>query len=311
VKLAFLGTPAFAVPSLRALHAAGHAIALVVTNPDRPQGRSKEPVPPPVKEAALELGLALHQPAVAKGDARLEHLRDEGIELGVVVAYGQYLPKPVRESPSRGFMINVHASLLPRWRGAAPIPAAIRAGDAVSGVSVQRVEKALDGGPVLASREHVLVSGETRGSLEEKLSRLGAELVVSCVAAIERGEAVFTPQDEARATHVGKIETQDARLDLARPAVELERLVRAMDPEPAAWLELPSGRLQVVKARLAGPIRAGRAPGEIEAVTTDALVVATGEGALALEAVKPAGKRAMSGGAYANGKRLEAGSKLA
>lgn len=309
MKLAFFGTPRFAVPSLRALVTAGHEVALVVTNPDRPQGRSKEPVAPPVKETAKELGIEVYQPATVKGDARLERLREEGIELGVVVAFGQFLPKLVRESPSRGFMINLHASLLPRWRGAAPIPAAIRAGDRVSGVSVQRIEKELDGGPVLASREHVLAADETRGSLEEKLSVQGAELLTECVAKIARGEAVFTAQDAAQATHVGKIEPEDAKLDLARPAVELERLVRAMNPEPVAWIDLPSGKLQVLKARLGGPAK--RAPGEVEAVTKDALVLATGDGALALEVVKPAGKREMPATAFANGKRLQPGVKLA
>lgn len=310
MKLAFFGTPRFAVPSLRALHGAGHAIALVVTNPDRPQGRSKQPVAPPVKEAALELGLPLYQPAAPKlaGDARLEHLRDEGVELGVVVAYGMFLPKLVRESPSLGFTINLHASLLPRWRGASPISEAIRVGDEVSGVSVQRIEKEIDAGPVLASREHVLAPDETRGSLEEKLSAIGAELLVATVAKIAKGEHTFTPQDLAAVKHVGKIDAQQSRLDLARPAVELERLVRAMNPEPIAWLDLPSGRVQVVKARLAG--ETARPPGEVETVTKDALVVATGAGALALEVVKPAGKREMSGAAFANGKHLYTGVPL-
>ncbi len=308
MKLAFLGTPRFAVPSLRALVAAGHTVALVVTNPDRPQGRSREPVAPPVKDAALELGIPVHQPATVKGDARLERLRDEGIELGVVVAFGQFLPKPVRESPGRGFMINLHASLLPRWRGAAPIPAAIRAGDAVTGVSVQRIEKELDGGPVLASRDHLLESTDTRGSLEDKLSMVGAGLLVECVARIERGEAVFTPQDASSATHVGKIETEDAKLDLSRPAVELERLVRAMHPEPVAWIELPSGKLQVLRASLAG---SASEPFRIERVAGDALVIGTAEGALALELVKPAGKREMTGAAFANGRRLRPGDTLA
>jgi methionyl-tRNA formyltransferase len=308
LKLAFLGTPRFAVPSLRALIGAGHTVAVVVTNPDRPQGRSRERVPPPVKETALELGIPVHQPETVKGDARLEHLGDEGIELGVVVAFGQFLPKAVRESPGRGFMINLHASLLPRWRGAAPIPAAIRAGDPVTGVSVQRIEKELDGGPVLASREHVMVGTETRGSLEETLSAVGAALLVEAVGRIERGEAVFTPQDAPSATHVGKIETPDAKLDLARPAVELERLVRAMHPEPVAWIELPSGKLQVLRASLAGP---ANQPGRVERVAGDALVIGTAEGALALELVKPAGKREMTGAAFANGRRLRAGETIA
>ncbi|HZU98998.1 MAG TPA: methionyl-tRNA formyltransferase [Planctomycetota bacterium] len=309
MKVAFFGTPQFAVPSLRALPGAGHQVALVVTNPDRPQGRSRALVAPPVKEVALELGFPVHQPETVKGDSRLEHLRDEGVELGVVVAYGQFLPKLVRESPSRGFMVNVHASLLPRWRGAAPIPAAIRAGDKVSGVSVQRIEKELDGGPVLGSRQVALTGTETRGSLEESLSVLGAELLVECLRRIETGEAVFTPQDAAQATHVGKIEVEDARLDLAQSAASLERLVRAVHPEPIAWLDLPSGRLQVLRSHVEGPAR--HAAGEVEALAKDALLVATGEGALALDLVKPAGKREMTGAAWANGKRLKPGMKLA
>jgi methionyl-tRNA formyltransferase len=310
VKLAFFGTPLFAVPSLDALAAAGHEIALVVTNPDRPQGRSRTPVAPPVKERALALGLPVHQPAAVKGDARLESLAREGIELGVVVAFGQFLPKPVRESPSLGYMINLHASLLPRWRGAAPIPAAIRAGDAVTGVSVQKVEKALDGGAVLASREHPLRGDETRRSLEDELSREGALLLATCVARIASGEAVFSLQDESGATHVGKIETADARLDLARPAAELERLVRAMDPDPIAWIELaPGQKLQVLRARPVA-LKTPRPAGEVDALSADDLVVATGDGGLALARVRPAGKQEMSGAAWARGKRLSPGSPL-
>jgi methionyl-tRNA formyltransferase len=315
VKLAFFGTPAFAVPSLEGLVAAGHEIKLVVTNPDRPQGRSKAPIAPPVKEAALARGLALHQPAAVKGDRRLETLGKElAIELGVVVAYGQFLPKAVRESPRLGFMINLHASLLPRWRGAAPIASALRAGDSVTGVSIQRIEKELDAGPVLASREEPITATDTRATLEERLARIGADLLVDSVAKIARGWATFTPQDSARATHVGKIETPDAKIDILQPGIVLERLVRAMNPDPIAWLDLPSGRLQVLKASFV-PFSLGDstddAPGTIAGVEGEALLVRTGEGSLALEVVKPAGKREMSGAAYARGKRLGPGSTIA
>src|SRR5579871_4644585 len=297
-----MGTPAFAVPSLKALHAAKHEVAFVVTNPDRPQGRSREPVAPPVKEAARELGLEVYQPEKVKGDARLEVLKSAGVDLAVVVAFGQILPKAIRESPGLGYMINLHASLLPRHRGAAPVAGALLAGDTKSGDSVQKIEKELDAGPLLASRELAIDPQDTRGSLETKLATLGAGLLVECVAKIERGEAVFVPQDASKATHQGKIETPQAAIDWKKTPEEIERLVRAMVPDPIAWFDSRWGKLQVLKAKIA--LRPPRAvqfllPGQAADTVGEDLIVATGDdGFLALSTVRLAGKSEMSGAAF-------------
>lgn len=309
MRLAFLGSDAFAVPSLEAAVRAGHEVVLVVTNPDRPKGRSGAPQPTPVKAAALRLGLPVHQPEGKLGADAAERIRAAGAELGVVVAFGQFLGRRVREAPSLGYSINVHASLLPRWRGAAPDFAAILAGDRETGVSIQRVDAALDAGDVLVSQTTPIGEDEPRGALRERLGLLGADLLARALDLIARGEAAFTPQDPAGVTHQGIVKKEDGRLDLARPADELARRVRACDPWPTGALELPDGPLQVLRARA---VEGEGAPGAVldPGQGEGALVVATGRGALALVEVKPAGKRAMAGAAWARGRRLRPGDRL-
>jgi len=311
MKLAFFGSDAFAVPSLEALAAAGHEVALVITNPDRRRGRSKTLLPTPVKEVGERLGAAILQPEGRPKRVDAAQLREAGCELGVVVAYGQFLGRRVREAPSRGYSINLHGSLLPRWRGAAPVAAALLAGDAVTGVSVQKVAQVMDAGDVLLSREEPVRPDDTRGGLRERLSRLGAEALVEAVGRIAAGEARFVPQDEAAATYASLLSKEDGRLDPALPAAELERRVRALSPWPTAYLTLDGGeRLQVLRA----DVVAGEGePGTVLAVDGKAgegLTVAVGEGALRLLEVKPTGKRAMPAKAYANGRRLAAGQRL-
>jgi methionyl-tRNA formyltransferase len=323
MRLVFFGSDAFAVPSLERVVAAGHEVALVITNPDRPKGRSGAPQPTPVKEAALRLGLEVLQPEGKLGDEAAGKIAASGAELGVVVAFGQFLTKRVREAPSRGFSINVHGSLLPRWRGAAPDFGAVLAGDAETGVSIQKVEKTLDGGDVLLRATTPIGADEGRGALRERLGLLGADLLVQALEQIAAGTARFEPQDAALVTHQGIVKKEDGRLDLSRPAVELERRVRACDPWPAATLELPSGPLQVLSAR-ATEVEQEGAPGAVLEVAPGtvlevqpgegAVVVATGppgSGALHLAQVKPAGKRAMAGAAWARGRRLGPGDRLA
>ncbi len=313
MRIAFLGSDAFAVPSLRALADAGHEVARVVTNPDRRRGRSKTLLPTPVKELALELGAPVEQPEGRPGAEVAQRIAGSGAELGVVVAYGQFLGRAMRRAPARGFSINLHASLLPRWRGAAPVAAAIRAGDAVTGVSVQRVERRMDAGPVLLAREEPIRPDDTREGLRERLAELGAQALVDAVARIERGEAVFTPQDEAQATYAPILGKEDGRVELAAPAAELDRTIRAFHPWPGAFLELGGkvGRLQLLRARPVEGAGEDAAPGTILATTDVGLVVQAGAGALELLEVKPAGKRAMSGAAFARGRRLAAGESLA
>lgn len=310
MRLVFFGSDGFAVPSLERAVAAGHEVALVITNPDRPKGRSGAPQPTPVKEAAVRLGVEVFQPEGKLGVEAAEKIAASGAELGVVVAFGQFLGKRVREAPSRGYSINVHGSLLPRWRGAAPDFGAVLAGDAETGVSIQKVDKVLDGGDVLLRATTPIGAEEGRGALRERLGLLGADLLVKALEQLAAGTARFEPQDEALATHQGIVKKEDGRLDLARPAVELERRVRACDPWPTGTLELADGPLQVLRARVvAGQGEPGTVldPGAGEGGVT----VATGEGALELVQVKPAGKRAMAGAAWARGRRLKAGDRLA
>lgn len=316
MRIAFLGSDAFAVPSLRALVDAGHEPVLVVTNPDRRRGRHSALLPTPVKELALELGAPLVQPEGRPGRALADELVGRGAELGVVVAYGQFLTRRVREAPTRGFSINLHGSLLPRWRGAAPVAAAIKAGDAVTGVSVQRVEQRMDAGPVLLAREEAIRPDDTREGLRARLSVLGAAALVEAVALVEEGGAAFREQDEALATYASILDKDDGRVALTAGAAELDRTVRAYAPWPAAFLELGGkvGRLQLLRVRPAAapPEQASAPAGVVLALTSDeGLVVQTGEGALELLEVKPTGKRAMSGAAFARGRRLRPGEPLA
>jgi methionyl-tRNA formyltransferase len=204
-------------------------------------------------------------------------------------------------------MINLHASLLPRWRGAAPVAYAIRAGDRASGVSIQRVEKALDGGPVVASREEPIRADDTRATLEARLARIGAELLVETLPRIEAG-ARFEPQDESRATWARELAKDDGRIDWTKPAAELERLVRAMDPWPRAFCEHEGKRLIVVAAGLADVTGT---PGQVLALAGDTVIVGTGDGALALVKVKPEGKPDMAAAAWARGRRIAPGARLA
>lgn len=311
MRLAFFGSDPFSVPSLTALLEAGHEVVLVVSNPDRPRGRSGAPQPTPVTAAAQAAGIAVLTPEGRPDEACAAALRAAGVELAVVVAYGQFLPRVVREAPARGFAINVHASLLPRWRGASPDAAAILAGDERTGVTIQRLVAKMDAGPVLCARETAIDPRETRGALRERLGLLGAALLVEeALPSIAAGTAVAVEQDPAQVTFAPLLTKQDGRLELSRPADELARRVRACAPWPGAFLELSAGgRLQVLAASSsptgdAGPV------GRVLGVTGDTLHVACGAGALVLTEVKPDGKKAMSGAAWANGRRLRSGDPL-
>ena len=305
MRIAFFGSDVFAAPSLRALAAAGHEIVVTITNPARPRGRSGAPQPTPIKELAGELGSPMFQPAGRPLEEGASRIAAAGAELGVVVAYGQFLGRSVRKAPSLGYCINLHASLLPRWRGAAPVAAAIKAGDSVTGITIQRVARRMDAGPILLAREEPIDSNATRGALRDRLSEMGAEALVEAVAAIKAGEAVFTPQDEERATHAPLLTKSDGALDLTRPADELDRVVRAFHPWPGAFLPLAKGKLQVLRAV---PVPGNAPPGTV--LGGGELTIATGAGALDLLEVKPAGKKTMRGAAFANGRRLEPGGLL-
>jgi methionyl-tRNA formyltransferase len=307
MRVAFMGSPDFAVPSLEGLLAAGHRVPLVVTQPDRPAGRGQALSAPPVKRAAIRHGVPLLQPARLGEPEVGAALRAAAPDLIVVVAFGQYLPRSVRDLPPLG-AVNVHASLLPRHRGAAPINWAIIRGEAETGVSIMRVEAAMDAGPILLQARCAILPEDDAGALHDRLAALGAQALTEALARIGRGEAVWRPQDPARATVAPKIGDRDCRLDLAEGARALVDRIRGLAPAPGAYLGGATGRrLKVVRAAVA----AGAGPaGIILRLEEPGLVVGTGAadgGALALLEVQPEGKRRMSGAEYARGKRLAPG----
>ncbi len=310
-RLVFFGTPEFAVPSLEALVAAGRPPVLVVTQPPRPAGRGRRLLEPPVAARARELGLAVRFVERVRAPEFLNELEAIAPDLAAVVAFGQIFPRALLELPRLG-CVNVHASLLPRWRGAAPIHAALEAGDARTGVSVQQMEAGLDSGPVYAERAVEIDAEETAGELSARLSRLGAELLVETVAALEAGRATSRAQDERRATFAPKLPGPLA-LDIARPAAELARRVRAASPEPGATLAAGGELLRVLAARALAPEgTTGEAPGRVLGVEGDALRVAAGGGSvLGLNRVQRPGRGPVSGREYANGARLGPGRSLA
>lgn len=288
-----------AVPALRAL-AENADVALVVTRPDRRRGRSGRKTPSEVKKAALDLGLATACPTDRAG---LEEALESVVpfHLGVVVAYGMLLTRSMLERAEAGF-VNVHFSLLPRWRGAAPVAAAIRAGDGVTGVSLMRVTEGLDSGPVLAVSTHPITERDTRGGLTERLSHLGADLLVANLARAISGEAAGTPQHEPDATYAPRLSAGDARLDFTRPAQELARQVRAMSPRPGAFAWWEEKRMRILDARWSPdpptPLEAG-----VLALARGGLWCGAGGGALILEVVQPPGRRPMPGADWARGVR--------
>lgn len=298
LRLAFFGTPAPAVPALQALLAAPDvAVPLVVTNPDRPRGRGYELTPPPVKSAALDAGVAVAQPARAPEVA--ERLADLELDACAVVAYGQLLPPRLLAIPTHGF-VNLHFSLLPAWRGAAPVPATILNGDRETGVTCFVLERGMDTGPVLAMRTTRVGPDETAGELTARLADLGAPLLVEAVAGLVRGTLRPQPQDHDRATYAPKVAPSDARIDWGLPAERVHRVVRAYNPVPGAHTDFRDSRLKVHRVQI---VPGDGAPGEVVAIDgrTRAPVVACGSEAVRLDVVQPAGRRAMSGEAFVNG----------
>jgi len=307
-RLVFFGTPAFAVPALEALVAAGRRPLLVVSQPARPAGREQRPAEPPVAERALQLGLAVAQPARVRDQEFLSELAGLRPDLAVVVAFGQIFPQELLDLPRLG-CLNVHASLLPRWRGAAPITAAIAAGDAETGVAVQRMEAGLDTGPVYAARATPIAAGENAGELGARLARLGGELLLEVLDALERGAAAAIPQDLALATQAPKFGAPEL-LDPTRPAGELARRVRAFNPEPGTFLAARGERLKVLRAR-ASAAPTAEEPGTVVGVGPGSLAVAVGGGTvLDLELVQRPGGRPLAGRDFANGLRLRPGDRL-
>ena len=310
MRTVFLGTPRAAVPSLRALSDSAHAPVAVVCQPDRPAGRGRRLTPPPVKEAALELGLPVLQPESVATKAFRAELAAFEPELLAVVAYGRILGPKLRAVAPRG-AINLHFSLLPRWRGAAPVQRALLAGDQTTGVSLFRLVDELDAGPVYRTEALSVEPGEHAPALEARLAELGAGLFVDLLDRLEADGPEPEEQDESLVTLAPPLRREEGRLDPRRPAAELLRQVRALDPWPGARFELEAGPLAVLEASVFEGGAAGARPGTVIGTRGEGLLVACGGAeALLLERVKPAGRKAMSGASLVNGRVLAAGDRL-
>jgi methionyl-tRNA formyltransferase len=306
MRIVFFGTPEFAVASLNALLRERFTLAGIVTQPDKPQGRSRSTlVPPAVKLAALDAGLPILQPARPVGDLFLASLRRLEADLGVVVAYGHILRPEVLDAPARG-MINVHASLLPRFRGAAPIQHAILAGDRETGISIMKMEEGLDSGPVLHRVSLPIADGETGGTLTTRLASLGASALVEALALLSARAERPEPQDACGATYAPKISRETARLDWTRDAASLERQVRAFDPVPGAWTSLDGAPVKLFGGM---PAVGGGEPGAV-LTASDRLVIAAGAGAIAVSEVQPAGRNRLTVEEWVRGRGIAARSRF-
>ena len=317
MRVLFWGTPDFAVPPLRALLGEGYDVCGVVTGVDKPRGRSRSRLDPsPVKALAAAEGLPVLQPEKPRGDAFLEQVRALAPDLSVVVAYGHILPKAVIDLPPRG-TLNIHASLLPAFRGADPIRAALLAGVATTGVSIMRMVPALDAGPVLHTHATPIADDETYGELWERLAELGAVALIEALTLLDVGAARETPQDDALATYAPKVTRADARLDWTRPAEDVARAVRAYDPRPGAYGVLRRGdpergrdpvdvKLFGARAVLAEE-RPDVAPGEVIALGAEGVDVKCGEDAVRVSHVQPAGRARLAAAEWARGRGVELG----
>jgi methionyl-tRNA formyltransferase len=305
MRLIFMGTPDFAVPTLKALISAGHEIAAVYTRATKPGGRrGLELVPSPVERAARELGLPVLTPKTLKDEKAQAEFRAHKADAAMVVAYGLILPKTILEAPKLG-CFNVHASLLPRWRGAAPINRAIMAGDPESGVTIMKMDEGLDTGAMakdLAMTDRIAIAPDmTAGDLHDALARLGADLMPRALAALERGALSLTPQPEAAVTYADKIAKDETRIDWTKPASQVHNHIRGLSPFPGAWFEVDGVRVKALRSTRG---EGSAAPGT---VLDDCLTIACGEGAVQLTQVQREGKKPMSTEEFLRGANIEAG----
>ena len=302
MRLAFMGTPDFAVPTLTELVGQGHDIAAVYSQPPRPRGRGLETEPTPVAKAAANFGIPVRTPLTLKNaDAQAEFAALE-LDAAIIVAYGLLLPKPILDAPKLG-CFNLHGSLLPRWRGAAPIQRAIMAGDAETGVMVMRMEAGLDTGPVLMT-ERTPIGRKTYGELHDELARLGADLMARAMSAVSLGQASETPQPEAGVTYAKKILKEETRVDWTKPARELDCLIRGLSPFPGAWCEIKGERVKIL---FADPVDGQGAPGE---ALDDTLTIACGDRALRIRSLQRPGKSAMAADDLLRGYAVPKGTML-
>ncbi len=315
-----MGTPGFAAPALRALVEAGHEVRLVVTQPDRPKGRSGKPVPPPVKELAESLNLPVFQPERVRKPEAIEEIRKTSPDALVVAAFGQIFPKALLDVPRLG-CFNIHASLLPAYRGAAPINWAIINGEEKTGITIMLMDEGMDTGAILTAEETPILPEDTAGTLTERLSGIGAGLVVKALAGFEAGRITPARQDDSRATFAPILKKETGRIDWTKTARGIESMVRGLDPWPGAYTYLAGKMLRIWKAEILPSPTGGRGwraapgegeifPGEIISAGKDGIVASAGEGAVVLEEIQPEGGRRMKAREYLAGHKISPGERL-
>jgi methionyl-tRNA formyltransferase len=311
LRLVFMGTPDFSVPALAELIGAGHEVVAVYSQPPRPSGRrGLEALPGPVHRYAEAAGIPVFTPVSLKGEAEQQAFRELNADAAVVVAYGLLLPKAVLDAPRLG-CFNIHASLLPRWRGAAPIQRAIMAGDPATGVMIMRMEEGLDTGPVCLGEQVAIGADETAGELHDRLSQLGASLIIRAMSALERGNLDATPQATEGVTYAAKIDKAEARIDFSQTAAAVHNLVRGLSPFPGAYFEAsladgrPAERVKVLRTEV---VQGSGQPG---VVLDDGLTIACGVGAVRLSELQRAGKKALPAKEFVRGLAIAPGKQLA
>lgn len=303
MNVVFMGSPEFSVPSLMSIVGAGHRVVAVYCQPAKPAGRGQALRPCPVEVAATGLGIPIYTPKTLQSEEAQDVFKSHGSDIAVVVAYGKILPQGILDIPEYG-CINVHASLLPRWRGAAPIHRAIMAGDTQTGVQVMQMEAGLDTGPILLSETAAIQPTDTTGSLHDRLSHMGAGLLPQALAAIARGSITATPQDDAGVTYADKIDKSEARIDWAKPATQVDCHIRGLSPFPGAWFEHNGIRIKVLMSKVVA------GSGQPGTVLDGNLTIACGDGAVRLLKLQRAGKGAQDAETFLRGYELPKSTQL-
>jgi len=303
LKVIFAGTPEFSLSPLVALMQSEHQVIAVYTQPDRPAGRGRRPTPSPVKQTALKNGVAVFQPRNFKLDEDLSRVEEHGADLMVVVAYGLILPVRVLRAPRLG-CINIHASLLPRWRGAAPIQRAIQYGDAETGVTIMQMDQGLDTGPVLLTKRCPITSEDNGGSVHDRLSAIGAEALMEAIPGVASGTLIGQPQDETRACYAPKVEKNEAWIDWNRPALEIDRLIRAFNPWPVAQTALDGEVVRIWRCSVQAGAHSAT-PGYVAAADRQGIDVVTGNGLLRIHELQMPGKRVVSAADFLNARTVQ------
>ena len=306
MRLIFMGTPDFAATALKRIISEGHTVLCVFTQPDKPKGRSGKPVPSPVKIVAEEAGIQVYQPEKLRDEENVTLIRELDPEIIIVAAYGQILPESILSIPKLG-CVNIHASLLPKYRGAAPIERSILDGELKTGITTMYMAKGLDTGDILEQAEVDILPTDTGESLTDKLAELGAELIISTMDKLQQGTVTPVPQDESAATYAAKLDKNMGLLDFSLPAQEVERTIRALTPWPGTFTYLDGKKLKILSADVT---EASGEPGEFTEVTKKSITVACGSNGLKIKTLQPEGKKPMDTAAFLNGNHISVGMRL-